>query len=165
MWWIGNMAPELYDVASLLRYFKGALIETDFDDKVCSLLRTNPAEAAEMLARLDEGSIVILQHNFAPNVLAGESWDKVRLIRTFTWINRFRGDIWKLVAEILDVARLINASAEDLQAAGLQSARFNWMKTSGWQTILESSATSLDGYGGHWDWDLFEKHVRGQSTG
>ncbi|MEK7611080.1 MAG: hypothetical protein AAB486_01740 [Patescibacteria group bacterium] len=123
-WWTGNMASELYDVASLLRYFKGAFSEADFNDNVCSLLRTNPAEAEEMLAQLDEGGISVFLHNFAPNELAGESWDKVRLIRTFEWINRFRGDLWVLVAEILDVARLINATAEDLQAAGQLCRRF-----------------------------------------
>lgn len=164
-WWRESLAKELFDVASLLKYLKGVVSAADFKEKVCALLRTDPEEAERMLTALEKGEIFRLDHNFAPDKAKGQRWTKARVLRTFGWINRFRGDLWRLVAEILDVAHLIGATADDLQTAGHDSARFDWMKTRDWQIILESGATSFGRWGDYWDEELFKKHVHGQSTG
>lgn len=161
--WDKNLAVELFDVVSLLKHLQSILGGDEFS-KALTLLDVTPEKFPELLTALDSGQIKRERHSFTPNLEKGEEWTKPRIIRTFEWVNRFRGDLWRLVAQILDLARLIGASAKDLQEAGHDSGRFDGMETANWGAILKSSATSLGQWGSHWDPKLFEKHIHGQSS-
>lgn len=161
--WCKNLARELFDVVSLLKYLSTILSQDDFL-KALVLLRVDEEEYKVLLNDLRVECIVRYAHNFAPYEENGQAWTKDRMIQTFSWVNRFRGDIWCLVAEILDLARLIGASELDLQKAEHRSGRFNGMRVDDWRALLNSNATTFSQWGSHWDVSLMEKHVHGQST-
>lgn len=161
--WNRKLAVELFDVASLLKHLESVLGDGKFD-KALALLDVTPEEFKYLMSALDSYQIPRERHSFAPYLGKGEEWTNPRVLRTFQWVNRFRGDLWELVAQILDLARFIGATAEDLQEAGHDSGRFNCMETADWQALLESSATSFSKWGGHWDAELFEKHIQGRSS-
>lgn len=159
--WEKNLAVELFDVASLLKHLQKMLGAEEFK-KALVLLEVEEDEWPGISEALASGEIQRQNHSFAP--VKDKSWDNPLIIRTFEWVNRFRADLWKLVAGILDLARFIGANAEDLQAAGCQSARFDRMTSQDWQAILNSRTTSFGEWGYH-DPDFLGKYVHGQSSG
>lgn len=163
-WWSKSLAVELFDVASLLKHLRSVLDDAEFGHAL-TMLHVTPEEFRYLMDALNDNQIRRERHSFTPDLERGEEWTKPLVLKTFQWINRFRGDLWKLVAQILDLARFLSATAEDLQEAGHNSSRFNHMETADWQAILDSGATSFSKWGRHWDVKLFEDHVHGQSSG
>lgn len=162
--WEKGARAELFDVVLLSQQVEAVVSGENFT-KALALLELTEDEYRGLVEDFREGRIERSSASRAPKLAAGEVLSKAQILRIFEWVNRFRGEDWRLVAEILDLARLIGADAGDLHAAGMLSARFNYMEVEDWRTILESGATSVSEWGyGRWDSLLFEKHVRGQST-
>lgn len=164
--WRLSLAKEIFDVASLLWFFQAMFVKGSRFQKALSLLKIEPDEVEGVSRALGERKIKRQSHSIAPNPDCDDSWTARQVLQTFIWVHRGFGDGGgRRVAEILDMARLINANAMDLYEAGREFAQFGDMSTQDWQRLLDSGATSFgNAGGGRWDHLLFERHVRGRTT-
>lgn len=160
--WYGPMAAELFDVASLLKQLHASLTPDDFR-KALRLIVVEWDECREIFYLLNSRELRRERHSVAPGLEQGQVWTKPAILQTFQWVNRFRADIWDLAAEVLDLARIIKASPQELESAGKNSPNFNRMTAQNWETLLKSGTTSFGGFGGNWDKQTFEQNVRGSA--
>lgn len=160
--WRERASDEHFDVISLLKVLRERLGDEDFG-KACRLLSVTPDQAVAAMALLQTGGVTKARWSYAPDLAAGEDWQGLpHLIRAFIWVYRSSGSTWLLVAGILDLARLLSATAQDLWEAGRHGALFSLMAESDWQALLESGATTSGRFGrSYWDPEVLERHVKG----
>lgn len=158
----GRMADELYDVASLAIYLEAKLDTTEFS-KVLHLLQLTREEARQICGSFRAGTLTRHRCSNSPYLDQGQKWNLVSALRVFEWINRFRAD-YTLIAEILDLARILGVTAEDLQAASSRSTRFNLMTAEDWCVLLSSKITVFSDHGPCLLSALIEEHVKGESS-
>lgn len=147
---------DTYDAAKIFEVLRTRLGRDDFE-RMCALLRTDPSEAQEVLEYLSRGEI---QRPKSPMLGGGGRISNTDLLEAFAWINRFYPTTNKLVAEVLDLARVLGVTSNSLERAYRRSGRLGGMTEEDWEALLKSDLTSSSGLRRYRE--LLEKHVRGR---
>ena len=153
---IRGRGVDAFDVLSLIKHLKRILEKSEFQN-ICEFLSLDPEKYDQMVSYLKRGVIKREFHSVSPR----HRWNNSDVLRVYFWVCRFRGDLWRIVAEGLTLANYIGANSRELHKATLKYARYSSMTAEDWKVLLESGAHANGKTGGWWHVSLFEKHVKG----